>query len=116
MKNRYTVLGMIIIIFIIFVVEYNKQSDLENNKKNTLGKIIRLQPSFKIRYTIEYEYHVEGKSYIGAVRVTPFKCDDGTKYCIGSEFKVYYSSKNPEYSRIDLGKYEKYKTKLEFFK
>ena len=70
----------------------------------------------KARYAIKYRYQVNNVEYIGQAGVHVFTCDNGKRGCVGKEFKVYYSSKNPQYSRIDLGKYEKHKTKIELIK
>ncbi|WP_298782712.1 DUF3592 domain-containing protein [uncultured Polaribacter sp.] len=117
MKKKYIVLIIIIIVSALLYRSINKELEIMNNKMTTIGKIIRLQPGFKARFYIEYTYIVKGKKYKGTVRVSSnLKCDNGIKYCIGEEFKVSYSSKNPENSRIHLGKYEKYKSKVEFIK
>jgi hypothetical protein len=115
-KNKILIIaGVIIILSILFYKQYSKQIDIKNNRELTEGEIIKLEGAYKARYRLVYSYFVDGVNYTGKVRVTPFKCDNGKDYCIGKEFPVHYSSKNPQNSRIDLGKYEKYKTTVEFF-
>ena len=115
-KNLFIAIGLIIFLFFLFFIQYKDERDLEINKKMTKGKIIKLSRKYQARYGLVYEYYVKNIRYTGNVGISPFICDDGTKNCIGQEFPVYYSSKNPENSRIDLGNYEKYKTTVEFVK
>ena len=114
MKKIAIVLGFLIVVFIIAFNQYNRQLDILNNKRKTVGIITEEVGVYKARYRIKYSYNVEGKKYYGEVSTSSFECDDGTKYCIGKEFVVYYSSNDPKKSVIDLGKYEKYKRKVEF--
>ena len=117
MKKKFIVLIIILIISFLAYRGVSKDLEIKNNKMTTIGKIVKLQPSVKARFYIEYSYIVKGKKYRNTVRVhNDFKCDSGVKYCVGEEFTVYYSSKNPENSRINLGKYEKFKSKVEFIK
>jgi len=100
---------------IVFIFHLYKQYDISKNKAKTTGKIIECLIVNRSKGII-YEYYVNNVRYTGEVGTSIFRCDDGTKCCIGKEFTVYYSSKNPQYSRIDLGKYEKHKTTVEFIK
>jgi len=115
-KKIYIVIGIAILFAFLFFREYSRQLDIKTNSIATTGKIIEFRSNYQARYTLVYEYYVEEKRYTGAIGITPFNCDDGKNACIGHEFTVYYSSKNPKNSRIDLGKYEKYKTTVEFIK
>lgn len=117
MKNK-TIIRLFLFVFLFFVISLNvyKQYDIKKNSKNSIGKIIKFEKSGKSNFNLIYEYFVDGNRYTGQTGIDPFICDDGTKNAIGKQFKVYYSSKNPENSRIDLGKYEKFKTTVEFVK
>lgn len=112
----YIFIGLVLFFGFMFFRTYNSQLDIKKNEVTTTGKIIELFGKYQSRYGLLYEYYVNGKKYEGSVGITPFDCENGKKACVGSEFTVYYSSKNPENSRIDLGKYEKYKTTVEFVK
>lgn len=116
MKKNKLFAIIVLALFFVFIIlrEYKKKTDLQDNQKQTIGKVLNLISNYQARYTLTYEYFVNGKRFTGRVGVSPFKCDDGKKACIGHEFKVYYSSKTPKNSRIDLGKYEKFKTSIEF--
>lgn len=113
--------GKIFFVIVVLIVlcgtafQYYKQENIKLNEVRTTGRIIKFSHKSAVRFGIEYEYYINGKSFIGHVGVSPFKCDNGKKGCVGEEFKVYYSTENPEYSRIDLGKYEQYKNTVEFF-
>lgn len=89
--------------------------NLEKYKEVATGKIIKFHFSNN-GYYINYEYVVDNKKYIGSANTSYFKCDDGSEGCVGKEFKVYYSSKNPNLSDIDLGKFNDRKDiKLRFW-
>ncbi|WP_282057272.1 DUF3592 domain-containing protein [Maribacter luteus] len=109
------VIGLLVLVLCILYGTY-KQYDIADNQKKTNGEILEFYHSTRARYGLKYRYWVGDKEYIGSTGVSPFKCDNGKKGCVGQEFPVYYSSENPQYSRIDLGKYEKYKTTVEFVK
>ena len=107
-------IGILILVLCLLYTVY-KQYDIAENKQKTNGEVIQFYHSTKARYGLKYSYLVNGKEYIGSTGVSPFKCNDGSKGCVGPSFTVYYSIDNPEYSTIDLGEYEKYKTTVEFF-
>lgn len=85
-----------------------KHNEILENKKETIGVITKYQYSNYV-YSLYYEFLVDNIKYKNAISVKFFKCDDGTKGCKGKEFPVYYSSKDPNNSMIDLGKYNKFK-------
>lgn len=107
--------GFVVIVLVLFGYEFYKQKNILNNQVKTEGKIIDFLHINRARYAVKYEYSVNAKKYIGQVGISPFKCDNGKEGCVGQNFTVYYSSENPSYSKIYLEKYEKYKTKVEFF-
>ncbi|MGY6649666.1 hypothetical protein [Wenyingzhuangia sp. IMCC45574] len=120
LKNKYS--GLLLVIplglFLLWQVinNYDDQKEVSIYGKKIIGEVVKFDYGSRGFCSIDYSYSVDGKKYRGSVGVTKFDCEDGTKCCIGKKFYVYYSSKNPEYSRIYLGKYEKYKTSVEFFK
>ncbi|WP_299122592.1 hypothetical protein [uncultured Tenacibaculum sp.] len=103
--------GKLFVILILGFIGYHsvtKSNDLIDNGVVTEGEIIGGH-YIGGKFYIKYVFFVEEKKIIGEKRVTPFKCDDGSKCCIGKKVKVFYSTKNPENSDINLGKYNKYK-------
>lgn len=115
-STKKIVLSVVFVaILVVLGHEFYKQQSISKNEATIEGKIVDFFHVNKARYAIKYEYFVDGEKYIGQVGITPFKCENGKEGCIGKTFKVYYSSKNPSLSRINLGKYEKYKTTVEFF-
>lgn len=120
-KNRginkaYIFLGAIMLVVLVGTsIQYFKQNNINRFKSKTVGKIIEYKFINIKRYYIKYEYYVDSIAYTGRVGISSFRCNNGKEGCVGKTFTVYYSSKNPSYSKIDLGKYEKYKTTVEFF-
>lgn len=116
-KKILSLLVFFVSIFSLLIWNYFKQSQIKEYSNRTMGKVIKFKSvGGGARYSISYVYYVDAEKYVGHTGISFFKCDNGKKGCVGNEFTVYYSSKNPEYSRIDLGKYEKYKTTVEFIK
>lgn len=113
--------GKILLVLMIVLIsgfgffEYYKQKNIHLYQAHTTGKVTEFLKNGGARFSIKYEYQVNDKSFEGFVGVRSFKCDNGRKGCVGEVFKVYYSTENPEYSRINLGKYEQYKNTVEFF-
>ena len=121
MKNNITIkktldIGVLIVIGIVVIgitiYHYKKDSSVSKYRTETTGKIIDFHRKKDFDYSLKYEYSVNGKKYTGSVGTGFFKCEDGTKGCIGKEIRVFYSSKKPKYSQVHLGKYEKHKTTI----
>jgi hypothetical protein len=74
----------------------------------TIGKIIEFH-SCNYNYCATYVYTVDQKEFEGHFGSSYFKCFDDTSGCVGHEFEVKYSLKNPSISEINLGKYNKKK-------
>ena len=113
-QNRILGIGLISLCIWLLVRAIYIQIDVKENKEITQGKIIKFVRGYQARFGLVYEYYIDGNRYTGQIGIDPFECDDRTKNCIGKEFTIYYSKQNPKYSRIDLGKYEKHKTTIEF--
>lgn len=92
-----------------------KDYSIKKNRKHVVGNIKGFEHINKARYSIDYEYILDNKKYHGTVGVNYFNCFKN-KDCIGYEVDVYYSSKNPKFSQVDLRKYEKYKTTVYLIK
>ncbi|MBC9795848.1 DUF3592 domain-containing protein [Sinomicrobium weinanense] len=109
-----TIIALTVILGVFY--QYYQQKNIIKYKQETIGTVVEFQNHSAGRSGILYEYVVNGKKYTGQVGINKFKCGNGKWGCVGEKFKVYYSSKNPKYSKIDLGKYEKYKATVEFVK
>lgn len=114
-KHIYTIVG-IIILFIFFTIfkQYFYYDEIRLNKKETIGTIYKIRYSSRGSYQLYYHYEIDNVKYYGSTGIENFVGDNGRKGCVGCSFKVYYSSKDKQKSTIRLGKYEKYKTKVEF--
>jgi hypothetical protein len=104
------IIGIIIIGILIY--HYRKDSSVTEYKTETVGKITDFRHRKDFSYSLKYEYYVDGIKYEGSVGTGFFKCADGTKGCVGKEVTVFYSSKEPKYSQVDLGEYEEHKTTI----
>ena len=113
-KRNYIYVGIISILLCFIAKQYIYYLEVKNNKKSTLGKIIKYEETNR-DYTLYYEYIVDGKLYTGKTSVAYFEDLRKGKFCVGCNFKVYYSSKNPDKSSIYLSQYEKNKRTVEFF-
>ena len=113
--------GRIILVLIVLIGlgilgrQYFREKNIFENQGQTKGIIMEFKKKAKGGSGVKYKYKVNDVWYYGSIGVHAFWCENGKKGCVGEEFTVYYSTENPEYSRIDLGKYEKYKATLEFF-
>lgn len=89
--------------------------EIYNNKRETAGVVTKIEYTSRGSYTLSYTYQVNEKIYENHFGVSGFIGDNGKKGCVGCTFRVYYSSKDHEKSRLYLGKYERHKTTVEFF-
>jgi len=117
MKKNDNLIGLILAFAIITFSIYhsiNKTNDIIKNGIKTQAKII---DEYYIggKHYIQYEFFVGKKKYTGEEKTAKFKCNDGTLCCVGKNFVVTYSSKNPNNSFIDLGKYNKYKSRTNLY-
>lgn len=62
-------------------------------------------------YRLYYKYEVKGVEYKGRKGCEFFRCEDGTKGCVGKKFPVKYAIEDHSISDIDLGKFNKKKNK-----
>lgn len=88
---------------------YLNDSSVSKYRTETIGKIVDFKKGSRSDYILYYEYFVDNKKYTGSVGTTYFKCKGGEDGCIGESLKVFYSSKEPKYSQVNLGINEKYK-------
>lgn len=114
-KKKIIILG-IFVIFIISGIIYNtiQKRELYENLMLTKGTVVDFTFSNN-NYMLQYKYVVSGKVYRNTESMDYFRCLDGTPGCKGKKFVVKYSSKNPNNSKIDLGKFNKHKLKSPSF-
>ena len=93
------------------IIDYS----VSTNKSHVVGKIVDFKFINMARYSIEYEYSVDEKKYTGTVEVSRFDCYE-KRDCIDMKVDVYYSSQNPEFSQVNLRRYDKYKTTVYLLK
>lgn len=107
-KDKGGVIVAFIIILFVILFNFYKEKDLSDNKVFSKAKIIDY---FNVggKKHIKYMFYVNKKRFLGETKVYPFKCDNGIGGCVGEKFKVRYSSKDPNNSEIDLGKYNKFR-------
>ena len=113
MKKEFQLLIFFIVLFgiIFFGIFQNSYEEKELNEFGVKAKAKIIEYKFvgKTSYSLEYEYFVNDKRYIDSEKVSFFKCDNGKNGCVGKEFNIIYSKKNPALSKINLGKYNRYK-------
>lgn len=112
--GKYLAICLCIAIIIGIVNQYFYYKEVRDYKEKTDGVVVKLAYASRGAYTLTYKYNVNKKVYINKVGVEGFIGENGKKGCVGCTFKVNYSSKDHEKSRIYLGKYEKNKRTVEF--
>ena len=73
-----------------------EKDDLINNSENTIGIITKIEHRTSRGYFIEYDYVINGRKYYGTQKLTIEKELIKT----GDTFKVKYSTKKPDYSKL----------------
>ena len=96
-KNGYLIVIVIFVLWLIynFYHGYNHNKELKESGIVTVGKITEFKGAAKGLY-LNFKFFIDGKSNFSD---SP-RDNNGEK--IGEFFKVVYSSKNPEVSRIYL--------------
>lgn len=116
--KKDSILGLIFALGLIGFISYDslkKSNDINEKGIITQGKIID-EYFVGGKHYIKYEFYVNNKKYTGEDKVAIFKCDDGSICCVGNKFNIRYAKNNPNNSDIDLGKYNKYKTRTKLYK
>ena len=108
----FTVLPIMIIGYLVFK-QFLYYNEIDKNKSFTTGKVIKFTEDIR-SYGVYYEYIINKKKYTGVTSVRNLKKFKNNITCTNCVLKVIYSSKDPSKSGLRLGKYEKYKTKVEF--
>ena len=114
-KLRDKIAAVIIICALLWAIGfgYFKSKDIDDNRTFTTGKITGIKHIRKSKYSLEYQYFVDGKKYAGTVATNHFDCTRENR-CIGYEIDVFYSSKNHQNSQAYLKKYDKYRIQVYF--
>jgi hypothetical protein len=103
-KNPITYLVVVVIAYLAYT-EYKKGEELEELGEFTVGKVLEYgRDGHSSRY-VKYEYEINGLRYTENEGVKHWLKDcEETEWCIGKKYKVRYSTKDPENSRIYLKK------------
>lgn len=112
--GKYIISLFFIIILFFIIKQYFYYREIKVNQKETIGLIEKMEYDSRGSYSLYYNYNVNGVNYKNTIGTSGFYGYNKKKGCVGCEFKVFYSSKNPNKSSIRLGKYENYKTTVEF--
>lgn len=112
--GKYIIGVAILLILISIGKQYFYYKEIKDNKRETTGIIERIEYNSRGANTLYFSYIVDGNSFRNNIGVNSFYGHNKRKGCVGCEFKVLYSSKDPKKSSIRLGKYEKYKRTVEF--
>lgn len=113
LRNKRILLLPVIIILGIILNIYRYSYDLEKNGRFTIGKIKNIEYKRRGKYTLTYEFYVDGKKYKGSSTVYEFECLKSNQ-CLEYDFKVVYSIKDPSNSEINLKEFEKYRAGTRF--
>ncbi len=104
-----SLMGAALIIMALYGIYRNTiEKQLLNEYGTTTGTMKEFH-SCNYTYCATYVYTVNQKEFEGHFGSGYFKCSDNTIGCIGHEFEVKYSLKDPSISEIDLGIYNKEK-------
>jgi hypothetical protein len=98
---------LVVIMIYRMVITYWDYLEINLNKEVTNGVVVDYYDVGIDNVFLEYEYNVYNKEYNKTIRValgSGLGDCSVSKKCIGRKFVVYYSSKNPEKSEIDLDK------------
>lgn len=98
-KRKINLIVTVLFIFFIFFISYlcrrNRENDIENHSKFTIGQIIKFSTTLKSGDYWDYQFEYNGKIYKNS---KPTHVDYNVK--IGDYFLVNFSSKDPEHSKI----------------
>ncbi|UOK41632.1 MULTISPECIES: hypothetical protein [Flavobacterium] len=112
--GKYIIIAAVLLILISTGKQFFYYKEIKDYKKETIGLIEDFKYTSRGSYNLIYSYKVNNENYKNTIGTSGFFGDNKRKGCIGCEFKVLYSSKDPKKSSIRLGKYEKYKRTVEF--
>lgn len=108
-KRAWIYFLAVITFFVILMLYQNtREKNLLAEFDTTKGKMTEFDYCNYARCG-SYVYFVNNQRFEGHFVSEYFECPDGTPGCIGHEFKIKYSKKDPSVSEIDLGKYNKKK-------
>lgn len=110
---NYGVIIPIVIIGVFILKQYLYFYEIDKYKNVTYGSVQFASESLR-DMSLHYKYVIKDKEYFGNTSVRDFSKIKNNLICPNCKFKVYYSSKDPSKSSLRLGKYEEYKTSVEF--
>ena len=106
---------IMILIFLGFgFLTFNESYDLKSNCKFTKGVVKGFEYKRYGKYSLTYNFYVNGRKHTGSTVTHSFNCLKN-KACLGNEFLIAYSDKDPDNNDIYLGKFERYKASVKFF-
>ena len=109
LADRIVIILIALVIAVTIGYHYLKDKAITDYTQHTVGKILDVSHINKTRYSLNYEYLVDGKKYAGSVGVHYFDCSQ-INGCIGYEIDVKYSVENPSMSQVNLRDFEEFKT------
>ena len=103
-NNKWQFLVLILIVLTTISIGFYKsiadKNDLEKNPKSTIGIITEIEHRTSRGYFIHYVYRVNKQTYNHTQKLTIKK----ELINLGDKFKVTYSDKSPENSKLILEK------------
>jgi hypothetical protein len=113
---REKIFGAFMILFFLGIgfICFKEEYKLKSNCKFTKGVVKAFKYQRHGKYSLVYNFYVNERKYTGKTVTHSFNCLKN-KSCLGNEFLIAYSDKDPTNNEIYLGKFEKYKATLNFF-
>ncbi len=99
-KKIFIFLGISIVITVLILafLDVNKrEKSINENKHETIGKVYDFNSNRSFNH-YEYRYYFKGKLFSDYEDLDDFDREE----CIGRFYRIYLSTKNPEYSKILL--------------
>ena len=114
-KNiKIILVSLFLVICVGIYIQFDNQKEILKNLEVTTGTVTDVRYISRGAYALHYKYVVNNNTYKNNIGIEKFIGNNKKLGCLGCSFKVYYSSENPEKSRIFLAEFEKYKTTVEF--
>jgi len=113
---RKKIFGVLIILFFLGMgfISSKGEYELKSNCKFTKGVVKGFEYKRYGKYSLTYNFYVNGRKYTGKTATHSFNCLKN-KACLGKEFLIAYSDKDPENNEIYLGRFERHKASVKFF-
>jgi hypothetical protein len=97
-SKYYWIVGIPLIVY-VFIHFVNEKADISDNKTETYGMVYGARPIYKqySKRNYKYEFYYNGKKYTGTSTAYNSKNVEN-----GNFYKVEFSDKNPEHSRMNF--------------